>query len=74
MDKYFDTLDQAESFHVEPGMTEKQRMKIYKRALNVHHNAGPEAKHIVKIWREQKDEQTKQMVCPHCEQAKGEKA
>ena len=57
MDKYFDTLDQVELFHVEPGMTEKQRMKIYKRALNVHHNAGPEAKHIVKIWREQKDEQ-----------------
>jgi hypothetical protein len=38
-------------------MTEAQRLKIYKRALNVHHSAGPEAKHIVKIWREQKNEQ-----------------
>ena len=54
MDKYFDTLDQAKLFHVEHEMTEK---KIYKRALNVHHSAGPEAKHIVKIWREQKNEQ-----------------
>lgn len=57
MDKYFDTLDQAKLFHVEHEMTEKQKMKIYKRALNMHHNAGPEAKHIVKIWREQKNEQ-----------------
>ena len=57
MDKYFDTLDQAHLFHVEHEMTEKQKMKVYKRALNVHHSAGPEAKHIVKIWREEKDEQ-----------------
>jgi|TARA_R110000744_G_scaffold11000_2_gene33762 hypothetical protein len=57
MDKYFDTLDQAHLFHVEHKMTEKQKMKVYKRALNAHHSAGPEAKHIVKIWREQKNEQ-----------------
>tara|TARA_R110000796_G_C14436070_1_gene421719 strand:+ start:415 stop:591 length:177 start_codon:yes stop_codon:yes gene_type:complete len=57
MDKYFDTLDQAHLFHVEQEMTEKQKMKVYKRALNLHHNAGPEAKHIVKVWREQKNEQ-----------------
>ena len=31
MDKYFDTLDQARLFHVEQEMTEKQKMKVYKK-------------------------------------------
>jgi len=57
VDKYFRTLDQAALFHFQPGMSEAQKTKVLKRALNKEHHAGPEAKHIIKIWREQDDEQ-----------------
>jgi hypothetical protein len=57
MNKYFRTLDQATLFHVEPYMSEAQTMRVLKKALNKEHQAGPEAKHIIKIWREQENEQ-----------------
>jgi hypothetical protein len=38
-------------------MSEAQTMRVLKKALNKEHQAGPEAKHIIKIWREQENEQ-----------------
>ena len=50
MDKYFQTLDLA-NFRMEHHPNSEKGMDVFRYVLDRHHDARPEADHIVRQWK-----------------------
>ena len=53
MDKYFQTLDMA-SFRMMLEADSDKAMTLYRHVLDRHHDVGPEADYIIRLWKQER--------------------
>jgi hypothetical protein len=53
MDKYFATLDMA-NFRMMLEADSEKAMKLYRHVLDRHHDVGPEADYIIRLWKQER--------------------
>ena len=53
MDKYFQTLDMA-AFRMMLEPDSEKAMKLYRHVLDRHHDVGPEADYIIRLWKKER--------------------
>jgi hypothetical protein len=53
VDKYFQTLDAA-AFRMMLEADSDKAMKLYRHVLDRHHDAGPEADYIIRLWKQER--------------------
>tara|TARA_R100001086_G_C11732257_1_gene230044 strand:- start:28 stop:231 length:204 start_codon:yes stop_codon:yes gene_type:complete len=54
MEKYFKTLDETVLLMTHD-ITSEKAQRLFEHVLNKQHDAGPEAKYIIKQWREDRN-------------------